>query len=229
MASGRFMNDLFLVTNPHKIPGVKVLENTSGGNDANLWERSWMGSKGKRLLAYTCHDEDEYVVTDIIVVPEDKDRENTDEYAGLLLTKDSNEKGLKKHIIYFKRDLRSTATKAVEQIMVLNPGKGEMLPPMFTSVSHPINELVIAFKMAELPKATAVIPEAKQQQQLLTNAPPLAGIEGIPFQINPKYNLNQNNSSDPIVSSMFIISVADIESKYNYAFTTENKVAQEGM
>jgi len=225
MSAGRFINDLFLVVN--RIPGVKVLDTTLGGSDANIWESSWR-SKGKRLLAYSNNDADEYVVTDLVVLPEDKDRD-MDDYAGLLLTKDTNEKGLKKHIIYYKRDLRTTASKAIEQIIVINPSKGEMLQPLFTAVAHPINELVITFKIGDLPKAQTAQQKTSQVSNVpvVSNVPsPPTGIEGIPFQINPKYNTNQG-ANDPIIASMCEISVADIEEKYNYGFTTENRVTQQ--
>ena len=222
---GKFITDLCLVTN--RIAGVKVSELTIGGHEANLWESSWR-SKGKRLLGCYMNDTDDYVVTDIVVLPEDKDRD-MDDYAGLLLTKDTSEKGLKKHIIYYRRELRKTATKAIEQLVLITPSKGEMVQPLFTAVSHTINEILITFKIGDIPKAqvsdnnVTTVEENLQQNNVNVVPMPASGIEGIPFQINSKYRLNKGDI-DPVVSGMSIISLADIERKYEYAFSTEDRV-----
>ena len=230
MLSGRFINDLFLVTN--RIPGTHVLESTVSGYDANMWESSWR-NKGKRLLAYTNKDEDEYIVTDIVILPEDKDND-MDGYAGLLLTKDTCEKGLKKHIIYYRRDSRKTASKAIEQIILVNQSKGELVQPLFSALSCPVNEILITIKTGDIPKqqtsANALpkltIPHGAQTSNVPMSPVPASGLDGVPFMINPKYDTNQVGN-DPVIGGISIISLDELCQKYEYSFTTENKVIKQ--
>lgn len=63
------------------------METTIKNHDGNLWEQTWR-HKGKRFLGFKRNPDDQYVVTDITVVEEDKDI--PDDYAGLLITKDTS-------------------------------------------------------------------------------------------------------------------------------------------
>ena len=65
---------------------ILQLDTTVKGNDGNLYESSWR-HKGKRLLGYKKNPNDDYVVTDLTIITEDKDV--PDEYAGVLITKDT--------------------------------------------------------------------------------------------------------------------------------------------
>lgn len=56
------------------------------GHDGNLYESSWR-HKGKRLIGFKKSAEDEYVVTDLVVVTDDKD--GPDDYAPIPITKDT--------------------------------------------------------------------------------------------------------------------------------------------
>ena len=56
------------------------------GHDGNLYESSWR-HKGKRLIGFKRNADDEYVVTDIVVVTDDKD--GPDDYAPIPITKDT--------------------------------------------------------------------------------------------------------------------------------------------
>lgn len=73
MAGTKFVTDLCLVAQQEQSSMVewKVLETNTFGQDGNLWESTWR-SKGKRNLAYKSDDADEYVVTDIQILPDDK-------------------------------------------------------------------------------------------------------------------------------------------------------------
>jgi len=44
------------------------------------------------------------------------------------------EKGLKKHIVCYSRDQRSTAKQGITEVYLINSSKAEVVPPNFTSV-----------------------------------------------------------------------------------------------
>ena len=44
------------------------------------------------------------------------------------------EKGLRKHLLAYHRELRKPGLKAITDICIINPSKGEQVPPFFTTV-----------------------------------------------------------------------------------------------
>lgn len=224
-SSPPFITDLYLVT--ASFPDMTVVDGTIGGHDGNIWEsKGLFGGRGKRLLAYACNHSDEFVVTDIALQPDDDDK-GFDDYAIVPITKDTREKALRKHNLYFKKDSRKTASKAVEQVMLINQSKGELLPPHYTAVANTVNELLIIFKLTDVPKQQAA-PKPEQEAVAFrpTTALPAVGIDGVPFQINPKYD-SSRSGADPVVGGITVIALDDLLRKYEYDFANEEKVLEE--
>jgi len=222
-----FITDLFLVTNKDNDAGTFYLDTTMKGHDGNLYESSWR-HKGKRLIGFKKSAEDEYVVTDIVVVTDDKD--GPDDYAPIPITKDTREKGLKKHTVCYSRGHRQSSEKAITEIYLVNPSKNEAVPPYFTAVSETVNDITICFKTEAIPKIKRPAPSTppKEQSQLLNTAPKVSvssGIDGVPFQINPKFNTS-SGGSDPLIANMLFVSPDDIQRKYQYSFDLEREVTR---
>lgn len=226
-----FITDVFLVTARDSDFSTFILETTIKNHDGNLWEQTWR-HKGKRFLGFKRNPDDQYVVTDITVVEEDKDI--PDDYAGLLITKDTKEKGSRKYVICYKRDSRNSVNKAITEVNVINESKGELVPAQFTSVNSSINDVLIVFKIQDVvtqPKPPKLPPrqspsvQVQQFQQHSAGVPssPISGIEGVPFQINPKYN-TQSTHNNPMLNEIHKISLDDIIAKYSYSFHTEKGV-----
>lgn len=226
------ITDIFLVTARDNDLTTFILETTLKGNDGDLWDNTWT-KKAKRYIGFKRCASDEYVVTDLCIIPEDTDI--PDDYAGLLITKDTKEKGLRKHILCYKRDSRKSVDKALTDIVVLNPSKGEQVPPFFMSMNKSLSEKSIAFKMEALPKTTsppvpsrvpaaARRPEIHDRRQSSVGSPS-GGIDGIPFQINPKFD-SKAMQNDPIVNGINILSLDEIDKKYSYSFDKERQTLQ---
>ena len=147
-----------------------------------------------------------------------------------MVTKDTREKGLKKHTIYYKRDLRRTANKAVEEILLIDQNKGALVPSGFTAVAHMTNNMLIIFKLGDVQRTAAppTLTMPTQAQQLAGTVPmsplPVVGIDGIPFLLNPKYDGSAGSGADPLVGSIGFIVIEDLVNKYQYSFETEEKV-----
>lgn len=217
-----FVTDIFLVTSRDTDTDTFILDTTCKGNDGNLYESSWR-HKGRRLLGFKKNPDDEFVVTDLTVITEDKDV--PDEYAGVLITKHTREKGLKKHILCYSRGERKTSSEAITEIYLVNESKSENVPANFTSVSETVNDIQICFKKQEIPKIkkpAPPIPPPQQAQNIMTASKMthISGIDGVPFQINPKFNIS-SSGSDPLIAGMMFVSPDEIERKYQYSFNIE--------
>ncbi|XP_047134657.1 multivesicular body subunit 12A isoform X1 [Hydra vulgaris] len=223
-----FVTDVFLLTGKDADPEIIVIDSTYQKQEANLFDSSWR-NKAKRFIAYKRYLNDQYVVTDILVIPEDKDV--PDDYAGCYLTKDTREKGLRKHILCYKRDLRTSVEKAITDIKVL--GKGEYIPSNYSSTSTNLNENQIIFKIdnikrrAPLRQAPPIPPLATVQKensiQPLSPGSLVTDLDGVPFEINPRY-YGSNKMDNPSISDMYTPTVEDILRKYDYSFEKEKSV-----
>lgn len=223
---GEFVTDIFLVTSRDGDLSTFIADTTIKGHDANLWESTWT-NKGRRFLGYKKSPSDQYVVTELWVGSDDKDP--PDDFAGVLITKDTKEKGLRKQLLAYKRDQKKAGMKAIVDIVIV---KGEPLPMNYTEIGQSINERKIACKFEEiLPTAPAKPPQIPPRKanplprQESSMGSPSAGIDGIPFQINPKFD-SKSFVNDPIVSGISTISADEILSKFNYSFDTERKAVE---
>lgn len=225
----------------------KLLTCTQRGYDGDLYESSWR-SKGKRYLGYEKDPSSSYVVTDARVIKDDEQVPSG--FSGIFLTEDSNEKALRKHVLCIKKEPRQTATTGVAEFSLINQYKGETADPTFYTISHEINDMNITFHVESAQRPANILPQPHQAQKvnevqlqmprntsgpsshsttLQSGSPiktPLTGIDGIPFTINPKYNLD-TRINDPIMSSIPVLTVDDINRKFQYDFTLEQETVQQ--
>lgn len=226
----KFVTDLFLLSSrSNDDTTTYILDTTTKGYDGNLYETSWR-HKGKRLIGFKKNESDDYIVTDMTVISEDQDV--PDDYAGVLITKDTKEKGLKKHILCYSRNPRNTTKDGITEIVLVNSSKSESVPPLFTSAGEKVNDIQICFKTEKVlrapPPRPAVSPPVRNEQlQQYGNISPskahISAIEGVPFQINPKFN-TQSNTADPLIGGISFVAVDDIAQKYKYSFNLEREV-----
>ena len=229
---GQFLpiTDVTLVTQKDTVlnSGYTTLEQTSENHDANVWESSWR-SKGKRFLSFACDPNESYIVTDICIIPDDK--EVPDGFHGCFQTRDSKEKGLRKHVLCVKKEMKTSVSTAVCSILVLSVSKGEFPPSGYTYIGPPLNDLHVVIKCDEItppapvpaPRKTSSNPVQSTLQRQQSMFCPSSLLQGVPFIINPKFD-TKTMANDPLVSSIAIMSIEDISARYTYSFETEETI-----
>lgn len=226
----------------------KVLGCTQRGHNGDLYESS-LFNKGKRYLCFEKDSTSDHLITDLLIVRDDEQVPNG--YSGVFLTTDTNEKALKKHILCVKSEARQAATKAISDIVLTNQSKGERADPHFYTISHEVNEMNVTFrvdnitqvKLTNMQKTNSVprfneMPLQTAGQRTGSVGPadsynhpgtathatpksPITGIEGVPFEMNPKFNIS-SMTNDPFMASIQILTIDDINRKFSYNFNIEN-------
>ncbi|XP_065068564.1 multivesicular body subunit 12A-like [Rhopilema esculentum] len=228
---------------------IKLLTCTQRGHDADVFESSWR-YKGKRYLCYEKDPTSTYIITDLIIIKDDEQVPNG--FSGIFLTEDTKEKGLRKHILCVKNEVRNSATKGIAELALISQSKGERADPTFYTIANEVNELNLTFRVESLvPVQSNVLPRPQSSNrvnemplQMPRNTSgsfntgsvppaqpaaimksPVIGIEGVPFTVNPKLNFD-SRAQDPIISSIPFITVDDINRQYQYDFNLENETVR---
>lgn len=169
-------------------------------------------------------------------------------YTPLSYTIDTKEKGTSKRMIYVKLVERQAGMKCICDIIFLYRSKR---PPQLFTLIGDINGLQMCTKEGQVPALNIAstgneiiskiypnpLPGNIHQSTDYSNTSTLTKktdekefLDGIPFEINPKYsnnNRNQRHSNGlSNIESFRILSHYEIEDKFNYTFTTENSVFQ---
>jgi len=245
------ITNVFIITSKENLkPSIniqKLLSCTQRGYDADLYESSWLNKK-KRYLVYEKDPSSSYIITDVRIIKDDEQVPNG--FSGIFLTQDTEEKSLKKHVLCVKKEPRQSAAKSVSDLCLINQSKGERADPTFYTISYEVNEMNITFQVDTIQRQASVLPHPQQAQRVnemslqmsrnpslhsnsgpntqIPTSPikaPASGIEGVPFTINPKYRL-EASINDPIMSSIPVLTVDDINRKFQYDFTMEQEFVQ---
>ncbi|CAH1787942.1 unnamed protein product [Owenia fusiformis] len=161
-------------------PGYQTISKSyDRGEDADLWKDSIFKSKVTRYLCTTRHFPLDYgrlnnVLADILIQNE-KDIIPTG-FTDLGVTLDTKEKSIKKKMICVKMLPREATTHAICELLILS---GSRRPPTGYTLAGELNNLMLCFKMGEVPRDTKTTPTP--------------GEHGVP----PAYMPNKINQSSP--------------------------------
>jgi len=169
-------------------------------------------------------------------------------YTALSYTVDTKEKGTSKRIICVKMGDRQSGMPCICDIIFLYRTKR---PPQSYTLIGEINGLQMCTKEGSVPAMNIASTENEIQSKIYPNsstghvhqstdysntstlmkkADEKEFLDGIPFEINPKYfnNIRNQQASNglPNVESFRILSAYEIDDKFRYTFTTENSVFQ---
>ena len=172
MNTGQFITDIVVVTSKDKCPqGYTILATTVNGNDANLYEGSFLKGGG-RYLCYARVQNSPTIVTDLNIVKE-KDSIPTGLTAIKTCANDASEKSLRKHVLCLKTTSIQAATSGVINIVAIQQSKGEKCQGNFYTISTDVNGINICFQT--MPNSTARQP------------PPYQGMMYRPPVVQPGY------------------------------------------
>ncbi|CAF2423238.1 unnamed protein product [Rotaria sp. Silwood2] len=241
-----------LVSKPHNVPtGYHSYDDTN--RDADLMADSLLERKDRFICItriWPLADMRTLVLEDIKLINE---RDNPPpNYVVLTLTSDTREKGTTKRLICVKMVERQGGMKCICDIIFLYRSKR---PPQFYTSIGDINGLQMCVKEGTVPLLRAPPPapqiqsnlypnpmshhacQISQQQQnyqisdysntntLTKKSDEKEILDGIPFQINPKYLMGINNIRNENdlsgLDSFSILSAYDIEQYFKYDFSVE--------
>lgn len=159
------------------------------------------------------------------------------QYTPLIQTWDTHERGTGKRIICVKLVERQTGLKCICDIVFLFRSKR---PPSYYTLMGEINGLQMCIKEGTVPPMSASTtshlypnpqsvpdhPEHPEHVHVNPGTKKSDGkeiLDGIPFEINPKYLLAQRNRTNDFAEfqSIHILSTLELEQLFNYDFNIE--------
>lgn len=142
--NNQFITDVVVVSSKDKCPpGYSIINNTTSGNDADLYE----GSLVKRGERYLCFAKilGAQIVTDLNIVKE-KDPVPTGFTAIKTCKNDAGEKALRKHTLVLKSNHIQNVQTGLVDILAVQTSKGEFAPGDCYTITNDVNGLNICYR-----------------------------------------------------------------------------------
>ncbi|KAG1687438.1 Multivesicular body subunit 12B [Nymphon striatum] len=248
------ITSLCIVEEPSNCPaGHNLVSKTHDQDtDADLWKDGFFRSKVTRYLCYSKTVLQEDHVLESIIILNDKDQTPRD-YSAIGMTRDSDQPAMKKKLFCLKLAHHSALEEAITDVIVLSkynrrPPTGFMISGEINglSICYKLGKLKSSKEnkvlQSNLPYQLA--PGATPSQGFPTWSPgyrPNTGnansqhktgssvnystaIDGVPFEINAKYNLK--NLSNFIVPQINVKTAEQLEHEYGYDFRVEYQTQQ---
>lgn len=243
------ITDVCIVEDPQSRPqGYHVVDKTfDQDTDADLWKDGFFGRRITRYICYSKSPSTELVQS--LVVIADKEVP-PDGYVVMNVTRDSDQRAMKKKFLCFKTVSRDYATEAVSDIIVLSKSRK---PPDGFVLAGEVNSLHVGYKLTPvaplngrrnshpqppLPPLPYPLPsrlENHVEKKGVDTSGAMASersrqsqssaIDDVPFEINPKYR-TMLRLSEILLPNIKVKTSSELYDEYNYNFQVERQAQQ---
>ncbi|XP_064458039.1 multivesicular body subunit 12B-like [Ornithodoros turicata] len=243
------ITDVCIVEDPQSRPqGYHVVDKTfDQDTDADLWKDGFFGRRITRYICYSKSANSELVQSLVIIADKEAPPEG---YVVMNVTRDSDQRAMKKKFLCFKTIPRDHASEAVSDIIVLSKSRK---PPDGFVLAGEVNSLHIGYKLTPvaplngrrnshhqppLPPLPYPLPSRVDNNVQKTGggvkgiAPTensrhthSSAIDDVPFEINPRYR-TMFRLSEFTLPNIKVKTSSELYDEYNYNFQVERQAQQ---